>query len=142
MNVLTIGTFDRLHVGHLELLAACRYMVGTGTVSVAVNRDAFVERFKHATPQPLAHRIEMLRALRMVDHVYVNAGDEDAGLVIDVVQPDMLAIGDDWLDPGHDERRYLAQLGITRDWLEERGLKVHYVPRTRGVSSTALRATA
>ena len=142
MNVLTIGTFDRLHVGHLELLEACRYMVGAGTVSVAVNRDAFVERFKGATPQPLAHRMEMLRALRVVDQVYVNVGDEDAGLVIDVVGPDMLAIGDDWLDPGHDERRYLAQLGITHEWLAERGLRIDYVPRTRGVSSSALRATA
>ena len=143
MNVLTIGTFDRIHVGHLELLNACRDMVGIdGTVSVAVNRDAFVERFKGHTPQPLARRMEMLRALRVVDQVYVNVGDEDAGQVIDAIVPDLLAIGDDWLDPGRDERRYLAQLGVTSAWLNERDLRIVYVPRTRGVSSTELRALA
>ena len=144
MNVLTIGTFDRIHVGHLELLDGCRQLVGSinGTVSVAVNRDEFVKRFKGATPQPLEHRIEMLEALRVVDRVYVNVGDEDASQVIDAIRPDALAIGDDWLDPGHDERRYLAQLGITSEWLLERGLGITYVPRTRGVSSSALRAMA
>jgi glycerol-3-phosphate cytidylyltransferase len=143
VNVLTIGTFDRLHVGHLELLAACRHLVGPqGVVSVAVNRDEFVQRFKGVTPQLLAHRVEMLNALRLVDRVYVNVGDEDARQVIDAVMPDALAIGDDWLDAGHDERRYLRQLGVTAEWMAERDLRVAYIPRTRGVSSTALRATA
>jgi glycerol-3-phosphate cytidylyltransferase len=143
VNVLTIGTFDRLHVGHLELLAACRQLAGPeGVVSVAVNRDEFVERFKGVTPQPLAHRLEMLQAVRLVDRVYLNVGDEDARLVIDAVMPDALAIGDDWLDPVHDERRYFRQLGVTAEWMAERSLRVTYVPRTRGVSSTALRATA
>jgi glycerol-3-phosphate cytidylyltransferase len=143
VNVLTIGTFDRLHVGHLELLAACRQLAGPeGVVSVAVNRDEFVERFKGVTPQPLTHRVEMLEALQSVDRVYVNVGDEDARLVIDTIRPDALAIGDDWLDPGHDERRYFQQLGVTPEWMIGRSLRVTYVPRTRGVSSTALRATA
>ena len=140
MNVLTIGTFDRLHVGHLELLDECRFLAGQGRVMVGVNRDAFVERFKGVTPQPLAHRVEMVRALRVVDDVFINVGDEDAGYLIEAVSPELLAIGDDWLDPGGDETRYLAQLGITADWLVERGLRIEYVPRTRGVSSTALRA--
>jgi glycerol-3-phosphate cytidylyltransferase len=143
VNVLTIGTFDRLHVGHLELLSACRSLAGPeGIVSVAVNRDEFVERFKGVTPQPLEHRVEMLRALRIVDRVVVNVGDEDARLVIEAVSPDVLAIGADWLDPGHDERRYFRQLGVTPEWMAEHDLRVTYVPRTRGVSSSALRATA
>jgi glycerol-3-phosphate cytidylyltransferase len=143
VNVLTIGTFDRLHVGHLELLAACRSLAGPeGTVSVAVNHDEFVTRFKGVKPQPLAHRLEMLRALRVVDAVMVNLGDEDARPVIELVSPDILAIGADWLDPGHDERRYFRQLGVTPEWMAARGLRVTYVPRTRGVSSSALRATA
>lgn len=141
MNVLTIGTFDRLHVGHLELLTECRAMVGSdGTVSVGVNRDGFVERYKGRTPQPLADRIEMLAALRVVDRVYVNVGDEDSGVLIDVVRPDVIAIGDDWLDPGGDEGRYLRQLGVSPAWMYARGLRVIYVPRTRGVSTSGLRS--
>jgi cytidyltransferase-like protein len=136
VRLLTIGTFDRLHVGHLELLAACRYQ--GGRVMVGVNRDEFVERYKGRPPQPLAHRIEMLAALRDVDDVFVNVGDEDARPLIEAVRPTLLAIGDDWLDPGHDERRYFRQLGVTSEWMAARGLKVWYVPRTRGVSTTAL----
>jgi cytidyltransferase-like protein len=50
-TVLTIGTFDLLHVGHLELLAGCRELAGgSGSVVVAVNRDAFVERYKGRRP--------------------------------------------------------------------------------------------
>ena len=140
MNVLTIGTFDGLHVGHLELLRGCRDLAGAGQVKVGVNRDEFVRRYKGRAPtNPLPHRLEMLTALQVVDAVYVNVGDEDSGLLIDVVRPDLIAIGDDWLDPEHDERRYLRQLGITADWLTVRGLQVTYIPRTRGVSSTALR---
>jgi cytidyltransferase-like protein len=144
MNVLTIGTFDLLHPGHLELLAGCRLVAGPdGRVTVGVNRDEFVERYKgHAPAQPLGARVELLRAIRDVDAVLVNVGDEDSGVLIDAVRPDALAIGDDWLDPGHDQRRYLAQLGITLDWLRERSLMVHYIPRTRGTSSTALRGAA
>jgi glycerol-3-phosphate cytidylyltransferase len=143
VKLLTIGTFDGLHVGHLELLAACRNLVGKGQLYVGVNPDGFVERYKgHPPTQPLAHRMELLSALRDVDGVFVNVGAEDSGLLIDAIQPTLIAIGDDWLDPGHDERRYLRQLGITADWLALRRLWITYVPRTRGVSSTALRGAA
>ena len=142
MRLLTIGTFDGLHVGHLELLQACRDLAGRdGRVMVGVNRDGFVKRYKgHEPVRTLRHRIEMLRAVRAVDDVFVNVGDENSGVLIEAVNPDALAIGDDWLDAGNDQRRYLAQLGITVEWLREMNLFIHYIPRTRGVSSTALRA--
>ena len=144
MNVLTIGTFDLLHPGHLELIAGCRYQAGReGRVWVGVNRDEFVERYKGRKPtQVLEHRMEILRALRNVDGVFVNVGDEDATVLIDAVRPDLLAIGDDWLDRGHDERRYFRQLGVTEDWMHQRRLKVHYIARTRGISTTQLRRSA
>jgi cytidyltransferase-like protein len=140
VNILTIGTFDLLHPGHLELLAGCRYQAGTGQVWVGVNRDEFVERYKgHRPTQSLRDRLEVLRALRVVDGVFVNVGDEQAGVLIDALLPDRLAIGDDWLDPGHDERRYFRQLGVTPEWMSARRLSVVYLPRTRGTSSTRLR---
>jgi glycerol-3-phosphate cytidylyltransferase len=134
VNLLTIGTFDLLHVGHLELLQACRFMVD-GEVWVALNTDAFVTSYKGRAPvQPYDDRAEMLRACRFVDRVFCNAGNENSGLAIDVLRPDILAIGSDWQD-----RDYLGQLGVTQAWLTERGLSVTYVPRTRGVSTTDLR---
>lgn len=144
MNVLTIGTFDTLHPGHLELLTGSRRLVGTdGRLYVGVNRDEFVERYKGRPPvQSLALRLEVLASLRVVDAVFVNVGDEDAGVLIDVVRPDFLAIGADWLDPGNDERRYFRQLGVTREWMDARRLKVTYLPRTRGLSSSAFRVAS
>lgn len=141
MIVLTIGTFDTLHVGHLELLTECRKIAGwDGRVVAGLNRDGFVERYKARPPvQNYAAREEMLRACRLVDLVVANIGDEDARPIIEAVRPDRLAIGTDWLDPGHDESRYLAQLGVTPDWMDARRLTVEYIPRTRGVSSSALR---
>jgi len=133
----TGGTFDLLHVGHLELLEACRELAGPrGRVVASLNRDEFVERYKGRRPvQPYAVREEILRACSLVDLVVCNTGDEDSGVAIDVVQPDVLVIGDDWRD-----RDYLGQLGITAEWLAERGLWIEYVPRTRGTSTTGIRA--
>lgn len=144
MIVYTGGTFDLFHVGHLELLRECRRMVGVaGTVVASVNRDEFVERYKGQAPiQSLAMRLELVRACRFVDAAVVNIGDEDSRPAIEAVAPTCLAIGSDWLDPEHDERRYHAQLGVSPDWLRERGLWIEYIPRTRGISSTALRGAA
>lgn len=136
MIVLTLGTFDLLHVGHLELLETCRNITGPGgCVVVGLNSDAFVERYKGRAPmQEYSVREELLRACRFVDLVVRNLGDEDAKPTIEMVHPDLLAIGDDWLD-----RDYLGQLGITAEWLQERRLAIEYIPRTRGTSSTEMR---
>lgn len=135
-TVLTIGTFDLLHPGHLDLLRACRDLAGPlGHVVVAVNPSDFVERFKKRRPvQELPERMEMLRACRMVDAVIVNFGEERAGPVIDAVAPDLLVIGDDWRD-----RDYLGQLHIDQAFLDHRGLSIEYVPRVRDWSTTGIR---
>lgn len=139
MIVYTGGTFDGLHVGHLELFAACRALAGPeGRVVVSVNRDEFVVRYKRRAPvHPYLVRAELVAACRFVDLVVCNIGDEDSGIAIDVVRPDVIAIGSDWQD-----KDYLAQLGITQGWLDERDLSIEYIPRTRGVSSSALRSAA
>lgn len=136
MIVLTLGTFDLLHIGHLELLETCTKLAGPrGRVVVGLNSDVFVERYKGRAPaQPYAVREELLRACRFVDLVVRNLGEEDSRPVIETIHPDLLAIGDDWLD-----RDYLGQLGVTAEWLQERRLAIEYVPRTRGTSTTAIR---
>jgi cytidyltransferase-like protein len=136
--VLTIGTFDMLHVGHLELFRACRRLAGlTGQVVVAVNADDFVERFKGRRPVQTQHdRMTMLSAIRGIDLVVRNMGDEYAGQVIAHVSPRILAVGDDW--QGKD---YLGQLHVAQEFLDSRGIRIVYVPRTTGESTTRIRAT-
>jgi glycerol-3-phosphate cytidylyltransferase len=137
-TVLTIGTFDMLHVGHLELFRACRRMAGTeGYVVVAVNSDEFVERFKGRKPiQSQKDRMTMLSAIRGIDLVTRNTGDEFAGQVIAKYPRCIVAVGDDW--QGKD---YLGQLHITQDFLDQRGIRIEYVPRTTGESTTRIRAS-
>lgn len=136
-TVLTIGTFDMLHVGHVELLEACRKLAGPGgLVVVAVNSDDFVQRFKGRMPiQPQRARIAMLQALRDVDMVIRNTGDEYAGTIIGRYPRCILAVGDDW-----QSKDYLGQLHIDQDFLDQRGIRIEYVPRTTGESTTAIRA--
>jgi glycerol-3-phosphate cytidylyltransferase len=141
MIIYTGGSFDLFHIGHLELLDACHQLAGPdGRVVVSLNTDEFIEAYKGRPPvQSYAVRAEVLRACRFVDLVVANVGGADSRVAIDVVRPHLLAIGDDWLDPPDDERRYQAQLGVTPEWLAERGLRIVYVPRTRGTSTTRLR---
>jgi cytidyltransferase-like protein len=138
MTVLTIGTFDRVHIGHLELFAACRRRAGSGgQVVVSVNTDDFVERFKGRRPMwDQEYRMTMLRALRDVDLVIGNTGDEYAGRVIAQVRPRFLLVGDDWAPP----KDYLGQLHVTQAFLDDRGITVEFVPRTTGESTTSIRA--
>lgn len=144
MIVYTGGTMDLLHVGHLELLAGCRQLAGPdGRVVVSLNTDEFVASYKGRPPvQAYDLRADMLRACRLVDLVVCNVGGADSRPAIEVVRPDILAIGDDWYDPDAEdpEARYHRQLGLTREWLAERDLRIAYIPRTRGISTTGLRA--
>jgi glycerol-3-phosphate cytidylyltransferase len=139
MRVLTLGTFDLFHAGHVELLEACRALAGDGGwVMAAVNTDEFVESFKGKRPVvDLEGRADVVYACRHVDDVYLNGGGKEQVDIISSAKPDIIAVGDDWQD-----RDYLGQLGVTQDWLDERGIRIVYVPRTTGRSTTRIRQAA
>jgi glycerol-3-phosphate cytidylyltransferase len=138
-RVLTMGTFDLFHVGHLELLKACSTLCHPDpTVHVGVNTDDFVAAFKgHHPIVPLDERMALVGSCRWVDTVQPNPGGAGQVALIESVRPRYIAVGDDWKD-----RDYLGQIGVTQAWLDERGIRVVYVPRTTGVSSSALRERA
>ena len=145
-NILTIGTFDLFHQGHVELLMESRKIADElgANLIVGVNTDAFVERYKGHKPR-LSYdaRVAVVGGMKGVDAVVKNIGDEDAKPLIEVVNPILLTIGDDWLDKYDsgigDATRYYNQLGVTAHWLWERNLSVEYIPRTKGISSSVLR---
>lgn len=141
MRVLTMGTFDLLHPGHIALFAWCRKLAGGDEVIVTVNADAFVGSYKARAPvMGEDARRDVVAALADVDRCFVHEYGPDAGRTIDLALPagGIVAIGADWRD-----RDYLGQLGVTQDWLDERGIVVVYVPLVPGHSSTGLReATA
>lgn len=136
-KVLTLGTFDLVHPGHVALFRECRKLAGDGRVVVAVNLDGFVTRFKHRAPvMTWTQRAEVIRSIRYVDEVLENNGNYQPDL-IESVRPDWLVIGVDWAT-----KDYYGQLGITPQWLAERGITLLYVAheQTGTVSTTMLRA--
>jgi cytidyltransferase-like protein len=138
-RVLTIGTFDLLHAGHIELF---RESDRHGQLHVAINNDSFVERYKGVKPIiPLVDRMSVISSIRVVQHVWTNIGDEDAKPIIEVVRPDVITIGKDWYDERapNPEARYHAQLRVTQQWLDMKGIKIIYLPRTMDRSSSRLR---
>lgn len=136
--VLTMGTFDLPHAGHVALLRQCRKLAGpAGRVVVAINRDAFVAAFKNQPPvMTFEERAAVIGAIRYVDEVLENSGTSQAG-IIESVAPDWLAVGADWA-----RRDYMAQLDITPDWLAEQGIGLVYLEHEQSatISTTKLRA--
>ena len=150
--VLTAGTFDLLHEGHLNFLQTCRQIAGPdGEVHVWVNEDAFVEKFKHVRPVHDQYtRLNVIKNLKGVTHAeLLKRGDMKRALARTyLVAKDIfhralgsrgvnffVVIGTDWA-----KRDYYAQIGMTREELEGLGYKLVYVEYTEGISSTQLRA--
>lgn len=133
-TVLTLGTFDLFHRGHVELLRRC-YGLGSRLV-VGLNTDGFVERYKGQPPViGYGDRKAVLEACRYVDHVVPNdQGDGSIRDVLDAVRPTTIAVGSDW-----ERRDYLGQLGLTPADLAIRHCTVTYLPYTEGISSTGIR---
>lgn len=136
MRVLTIGTFDPLHTGHLGLFRQCRRLGGEKPhLTVGVNSDLFLAKYKNITPQlPHEARAELIQALDLVDETIINWDDWAQPKVIENAHPDILVVGQDWA-----LKDYTRQLKITQDWLEKRNIQLAYVPRTGDLSSTTLK---
>ena len=130
-KILTIGTFDLFHRGHLNLL---RRGAELGELHVGVNSDEFVEAYKGAAPiHSETWRMELLAQLPCVYATWLNDGP--GGDLVRLVEPDMLVVGSDWFG-----RSYLKQICMTQDELFELGCALTYLPRTPGVSTSQLKA--
>lgn len=125
------GGFDMLHVGHLNILTEAAKRCDRLIAGVAT--DESLERMKGRGPiVPLAERMAMVAALRMVDSV-VPDYDQDKRLAWKRSPFDVLFKGTDW--EGTDKgRRLEAEMA-------EVEASVIYLPYTPTTSSTMLRRT-
>jgi rfaE bifunctional protein nucleotidyltransferase chain/domain len=108
--VLANGCFDLLHVGHVRYLDAARRL--GDVLFVGVNSDAAVARLKGpGRPlMPAAERVELLSALRAVDHVVVF-DDDTADALIAAIRPDVHAKGTDYTPDSVPERETVRAHG-------------------------------
>jgi glycerol-3-phosphate cytidylyltransferase len=121
-TVITFGTFDVFHVGHLRIIERAR-SYGDRLV-VGVSADALNLRKKDRAPVfSEAERMAIVGALKHVDEVFVEESLELKRAYIEKYGADVLVMGDDWTGRFDD----LADV-----------CEVVYLPRTPAISTTAL----
>lgn len=124
----TNGCFDVLHAGHIRSLGQAAALADF--LVVLVNADESVRRLKGETRpiQPLAERMEMLRAIRAVDLV-LPFYEEHCGAELKAIAPDVYAKSEEYR--GH-------QHPAEEEALEACGTRVGWLPRDPRYSTTDL----
>lgn len=123
-RVITYGTYDLLHYGHVKLLENAKALGDYLIVGVTAE-DFDKTRGKINVKQSLMERIEAVRATGLADEIII---EEYEGQKIDDIRRyniDIFTVGSDWVG--------------TFDYLNEY-CRVVYLPRTEGISSTELRS--
>lgn len=132
MKIYTGGTFSILHIGQANFLYQCKKL---GNVTVALNKDDFIERFKGRKPIfSYEERKAILERTEWVDEVIPNEYGEDSKPTILKVMPDIIAIGTDWA-----KKDYCKQMGFTWEWLEENSIGLIYIPYFPYISTSEIK---
>ncbi len=122
--ILTYGTFDMFHIGHLKLLKRLKDL-GSKLI-VGVSTDEFNELKGKKTLIPYQQRAEIVEAIKYVDLVIPEDKWEQKILDIQKYDVTIFAMGHDW------EGKF--------DFLQEY-CDVVYLPRTEGISTTQLKTS-
>jgi choline-phosphate cytidylyltransferase len=120
--VITFGTFDVFHVGHLRVIQRAaefgdRLVVGVSADALNVSKKGRAPVFSEA------ERLEIVAALKPVDAVFIEESLELKRTYLTEHRADVLVMGDDWAGR-FDEFKDICE--------------VHYLPRTPAISTTAL----
>ena len=95
MRIITFGTFDLFHVGHLRILKRAKEL-GTH-LTVGVSSDALNVKKKSRNPIiPQDQRMEIIKNIECVDEVFLEESLELKRKYINEHQADILVMGDDW----------------------------------------------
>ena len=122
-KVITYGTFDLLHYGHINLLERAKNL--GDFLIVALSTDEFNLNQKHNKSYfSYEKRKQLLQAIRYVDLVIPEESWEQKSSDIDLYDIDTFVIGDDW------EGKF--------DFLKEK-CNVVYLPRTPEISTTKIK---
>lgn len=121
-TIITYGTFDMFHIGHLRLLERLSQMAER--VIVAVSTDAFNEQKGKKVLIPYEQRAAIVQAIEYVDLVIPEENWQQKSTDIATYNVDIFAMGDDWA----------GQFDFLKSQCE-----VVYLERTQDVSTTALK---
>lgn len=123
-TVITYGTFDLFHIGHLKLLQRIKKL--GDKLIVAVSTDEFNALKGKSTIIPYEQKAEIVSNIKCVDLVIPENNWEQKREDIKKYNVDIFTMGNDW------EGKF--------DFLKEH-CEVVYLDRTEGISSTQLKQT-
>jgi glycerol-3-phosphate cytidylyltransferase len=108
-RILTYGTYDVLHYGHIRLL---RRAAALGSqLFVGLSSDTFNAEKGKVAFYPYDLRHEMLEAVRYVDHIFLENTWDQKRRDIERFQIDTLVMGSDWEgDPRFEELRDICSI--------------------------------
>lgn len=121
-TIITFGTFDIFHVGHIAILQRAKALGDRLVVGVSSDRLNLQKKQRNPIYSE-SERIAILRNIKDVDDVFLEESLEEKAEYIQNYRADILAMGDDW--EGHFDH--------FRDICE-----VVYFPRTPSISTTEI----
>lgn len=123
-KVITYGTFDLLHYGHINLLKRAKSLGDYLIVGLSTNEFNNKEKNKDCYFD-YDNRKSLLDAVKYVDLVIPEETWEQKVSDIQKYNVDVFVIGDDW------KGKF--------DYLEDFGIEVVYLPRTKEISTTKIK---
>ena len=123
-RVLTYGTYDLVHYGHIRLLKRAKAL--GDYLIVAVSTDEFNELKGKKAYHNFETRKKMLEAIRYVDLVIPENSWQQKVNDIKEYKADIVVMGDDWKDS--DKFNYLKEY-----------CEVVFLSRTKGISTTRIK---
>jgi len=120
--IITYGTFDMFHIGHLKLLQRIKNM--GDKLIVGISTDEFNEKKGKKTIIPYKERAEIVKNIKCVDMIIPEKKWEQKIIDIDKYNVSIFAMGDDWKGKFDFLKKYCD---------------VVYLKRTENISSSQLK---
>ena len=121
-RIITFGTFDVFHIGHLHILERARKLGDYLIVGISTDQMNFDKKGRYPIYSQEERR-EIISALQCVDEVFWEASMDLKRQYLQRHQADVLVMGNDWADK-FDEFKDVCD--------------VIYLPRTPSISTTAV----
>jgi glycerol-3-phosphate cytidylyltransferase len=121
-KVLTYGTFDYLHIGHINILRRAKEL--GDHLTVGLSTDEFNKLKNKQSHSSFEERKAIVEAIRFVDRVIPEQTWEQKVLDVQAHGIDVFVMGDDWT----------GKFDFLREFCD-----VVYLPRTEGISSTIIK---
>lgn len=121
-TIITYGTFDLFHVGHLRLLSRLKSL--GNRLIIGLSTDEFNSLKGKKTIIPFQHRLEILEGCKYVDKVIPEENWEQKESDIKRENADIFAMGDDWSGKFDYLQKYC---------------NVIYLPRSQDISTTEIK---